>query len=101
MDDKEKREQIEKRNKKIIDNFRDGHYLTVGRLKEAIKDLPDDGMVMYQRIEDVYFNNHHWNTSVILKEDETFEALETYDQYVIAWCSLNYDNENLYLTAHY
>ena len=31
-------------------------YLTVKRLKEFIKDLPDDGLVLVQRIEDKYYD---------------------------------------------
>ncbi len=44
------------------------HHLTVGRLKEFIEkhNLPNDALVMIQRIEDVYFEENHW--SVYLKD---------------------------------
>ncbi len=35
-------------------------YLTAGKLREALKDLPDDTPVYIQRIEDVYFETHGW-----------------------------------------
>lgn len=97
MADSEK--QLNERNNKIINRFREGHYMTIKQLKSAIQDLPDDGLVLYQRIEDVYFDNHHWDESSILKPDPLYP--EAFDQYVITWGSTKYDNENLYITAHY
>jgi hypothetical protein len=47
--------------------------LTVGRLKEFLDEhnLPDDAIVVVQRIKDVYFEKHGWG--VYLKEgDETY-----------------------------
>lgn len=39
-----------------------GSHLTVGQLKEFINrnNLPDDALVMIQRVEDIYFEEHHW-----------------------------------------
>jgi len=38
--------------------------LTVKELKKRIENLPDDMPVCYQRIEDVYFSEHHWRTTI-------------------------------------
>ena len=41
------------------------HYLTLGELRNFIDntgDLPDHAGVFYQRIEDVYFEEHNWKT---------------------------------------
>ncbi len=44
--------------------------LTVGELKKYLveHDIPDDAMVLVQRVEDVYFEDHYWG--VYLKEGE-------------------------------
>lgn len=44
---------------RVDDNF---PYLSVGDLKELIKDLPDNMPVAYQRIEDMYFEKYGWKT---------------------------------------
>ena len=40
------------------------HYMTVGQLLEFIKknNIPKDGKVLIQRVEDVYFKDHGWTT---------------------------------------
>lgn len=39
-------------------------HMTVGGLKEFIKDnnIPDDSLIFFQRIYDVYFNENEWTT---------------------------------------
>lgn len=69
--------------------------LTVGKLKEAIKDLPDDMPVAYQRIEDIYFNKHSWTVLAGIWEQrppyihrETKEVLHDglmINDYIGAW----------------
>lgn len=63
-------------DKKDIKKY--SHHLTVGQLKEFLDEhnLPDDAIVMVQRIEDRYFENNNW--SVYLKEGEEF-------YYAIKW----------------
>ncbi len=39
--------------------------ITIGELKEFIKDLPDDGLLFNERIEDVYFEERGWQTTRI------------------------------------
>lgn len=53
-------------------------YLTVGRLKEMIKDMPDDGLVLVQRIEDFYYENNKWG--VILKEGEDYHWGKSFNE---------------------
>lgn len=75
------------------------HYLTIGRLKEFIKDLPDDGKIYYQRIEDVYFEKHGWDKNVVKKPSEYPEYT---DDFVGVFTYIKYrDDKDLYLTAHY
>lgn len=40
--------------------------MTVGELKEKLKDIVDDVDIAYQRINDVYFDDHHWKTHKLL-----------------------------------
>lgn len=72
-------------------------YLTVGRLREAIKDLPDDAPVLYERIEDVYFDKHGWKAEL-----KPGEFPEYPSQYIRAFTSVKYkEDDALYITAHY
>lgn len=43
-------------------SYRDSGYLTVGQLKKFIEEnnLPDDAIVVTQRVHDVYFEEHGW-----------------------------------------
>jgi hypothetical protein len=72
-------------------------YLTVGRLKEFIKEhnIPDNAKVFYQRIEDMYFQRHGWTTVEKPWDDIT-------SQYIRAWGCIKFlDDGNLYIDAHY
>ena len=56
--------------KEELNGFVDHHYLTVGRLEKFIKEheLAPDSIVVVQRVEDIYYENHKWG--VYLKEGE-------------------------------
>lgn len=41
-------------------------YMTVGDLKKALENVPDDCEVRYQRIEDVYFDKYEWPSKKLL-----------------------------------
>ena len=59
-------------------------YLTVGELKKALKDVPDnadDAIVLYQRIEDAYFEKHHWKGKKLKFEDGFSEYIEAFSAY--------------------
>ena len=80
--------------------------LTVGQLRESIKDIPDDTPVYYQRIEDKYFENHGWETDKLVWNYS--KALGyIYSEYIPAFSaylhSLNFrSNEDVFvINAHY
>lgn len=89
------------------------HYLTIGQLREFLNstDLPNDGLVMIERVEDIYYENHSWK--VYLKDgDYTKELRETgsdekdifnsMNQYHPAFCTLKYpEDKNLFINLHY
>jgi len=61
-------EKIRELSKEELKKYSD--FLTVGRLKKFLNehDLPDDAIVVTQRIEDHYYENNNWG--VYLKEGE-------------------------------
>lgn len=56
--------------------------LTVGKLKKFIEDnnIPDDALVLIQRVEDLYFEKNNWN--VYLKEGEQFHYYKQFNERV-------------------
>lgn len=76
-------------------------WLTVGRLKKIIEDMPDDALVLAQRVEDVYFDKYGWKglKRPCLEYPDDIEG----DQYLNVWYGLRYKkiDEHLYLTLHY
>ena len=44
------------------------HYLTAGHLRKVLEGVSDDTPVMYQRIEDEYFEQHSWQALFLLWE---------------------------------
>lgn len=77
--------------------------LTVGRLREAIKDLPDDAPVYYERIEDVYFEKHGWTTEPRPNPDGPGRDNDfPPSQFIRAFTTIRYrDCNGLYITAHF
>ena len=88
------------------------NYLTIGQLKKYLEEnkdfLDDDGIVYYQRIEDIYFKEHNWDVRV--KYDSLSADINplwlTEDEFVPAFCCYGYKegfqkDRNLYITAHY
>jgi len=75
--------------------------MTIGELREALKDkkkYPDDGLVLYQRIEDIYFEEHKWKS--VKKDDGELPGMK--DEFVHVFTNIKYRRDkNLYLTAHY
>lgn len=57
-------------NKTELQKYKKSGYLTVGNLKKFIEkyNLPDDAIVVVQRIQDVYYEKHGW--SVYTKPSE-------------------------------
>lgn len=91
-------------------------HLTVGDLKKFLVEhnIPDDAIVLSQRVEDVYFDNLNWR--VYLKETYETERYrrkfpeisqeeidQASSQYVPVWCPVFYsdDPDILFLDLHY
>jgi hypothetical protein len=56
------------------------YYLTIGKLKKFLEEhpeLPDDALVLTQRVEDVYYEKNGWG--VVLKEGEHYHNVKTYN----------------------
>jgi len=75
------------------------YYLTVGQLKESLKDYPDDALVVSQRVEDVYYEERGWET--LKKPDHLYP--EWNHEYSAVWSPVSYgdDKECFYLDLHY
>jgi hypothetical protein len=112
--------------KEELNHYKNSGYLTVGDLKKFLieNNLPDDAIVVTQRIEDIYFKN---NKSVYLKKGDEYyyaeqfnkdiksgeykkehpnvlnryikpktkkELKETMEQYYPVWCCVSYKDDN-------
>jgi hypothetical protein len=75
------------------------HYLTVGKLKEYLEDYPDDALVVSQRVEDVYYEKHGWET--LKRPNPIYEGHE--NEYTAVWSPVLYkeDKDVFYLDLHY
>ncbi len=89
--------------------------LTIGRLRELLvkHNLPNDGKVLVERVEDYYFEENNWG--VVYKKGESFafgekinglseEEKRTFlDQFHPAWYASKFkdDDKNLYICLHY
>jgi hypothetical protein len=70
----------------------------VGRLREFLKDDPDDALVVSQRVEDRYYEKHGWQT---LKQPDHLYP-EYNQEYSAVWSAVSYDDkECFYLDLHY
>lgn len=71
-------------SKEELLSYRSNHYLTVGRLLEFIKEhnISEDAIVVSQRIEDIYFDNHHWG--VYTKEGDHTRWMKDMNQKIDA-----------------
>lgn len=73
---------------------------TVKNLKKALETVPDDYEVVYERIEDIYFEEHEWDKSVIKVPNDIYpntfsEMIPAFTAYV--W----HEYKILIITAHY
>lgn len=88
--------------KEFKEKYTKHHYLTVGRLKEYLESYPDDTLVVSQRVEDVYYEKHGWET--IKKPNPMYREFD--NEYTPVWSVCHYLNEAdgegcLYLDLHY
>lgn len=69
----------------------------------ASNNISDDAEVFVQRVEDVYFEKHGWET--IKKPEAFFHGRSEYphiNEYFKPWCCVKYkEDNNLYIDAHY
>ncbi len=75
------------------------HYLRVGDLKKQLDEYPDDALVVAQRVEDVYYEKHGWET--LKKPNPMYEEDEI--EYTAVWSPVLYrdDTDVFYLDLHY
>jgi hypothetical protein len=74
----------------------------VGKLKEELEKYSDDTLVVSQRVEDVYYEKHGWET--IKKPNPMYKEFDC--EYTPVWSVCHYLNETdgegcLYLDLHY
>lgn len=70
--------------------------VTVGQLKELIKDLPDDVILYNERIEDIYFEERGWKTTKI---EEVHYPDSEGEFYPVN--TLTYKDGRLLISGHY
>ena len=71
-------------------------HMTIKELKELIEDLPDDGIVFYERIEDKYFNERGWREYTQSVDDDASR------RFVKAFTGgYSKNKKHLLITAHY
>ena len=81
--------------------FREQHkdYLTVGELKKYLTDYPDDALVVAQRVQDVYYEKHGWET---LKKPDTLYPEYNNEYSAVFSPVLRKDDMSIfYLDLHY
>ncbi len=75
-------------------------FLSVGGLREALKNVPDDMPLLYQRIEDVYFDQHGWEAHRLLWERTG--AGDSLSDYVPVFSAYRHPEDAVFvLNAHY
>ena len=74
--------------------------LTVKQLKEKINDLPDETEVFIERVEDIYFEKHGWDTKrLIFQKDENGIPFEYHDFFNATQAQT--DGKSVFIYAHY
>lgn len=101
---------IELTKDELLKRYED--YLTVGDIKKFIEkyNLPDHSKVLVQRVEDVYYENHHWgvylkdgDNTITIKDDDGNDIKYNQEQYHPAWCCTRYndDADILFIDMYY
>jgi hypothetical protein len=74
----------------------ENYYLSWGMLRNVIEKLglPDNTPILYQRIEDEYFDKFHWEPNLILNDtDKELDDSET-GHYIRSWGFLVVEDKN-------
>jgi hypothetical protein len=79
----------------LLESFKRNGYLTVAELREILPLIEDqNSLILVQRIEDKYYNEHNWKTIDRMDEGNI-------SQYSPVWCRVNYNDGKLFLNLHY
>lgn len=81
----------------MADPLRFNDFLTVGELRRAMRDLPDDAPVVYQRIEDTYFTQDGWQTV----DRPSLDVPTQTTGYIRAYWAGSRGERVLFIDAHY
>ena len=101
-----------------LESFRNNGHLTIGGLKRWLlnnSDLPDDSLVMIQRIPDMYYEGMDISgmggAEEILPPGSKSEGWDVYykdsdmgeEQYSPAWCCVRFNDEDrlMFMDLHY
>ena len=80
-------------------NMTNDGKMQVSDLRRALEHFPDDAIVSYERIEDLYFEKHGWETVEVPDEHPTDPPRHFIDAFT-AIVPHN-DKTRLLITAHY
>lgn len=70
-------------------------HMTVGDLRKAIKGLPTNAPVYVERIHDMYFDKHGWET-------KNKGEYENHTEYIRAWGVARWPKDkSLYIDCHF
>ena len=70
--------------------------LTVGELREALKDVADNVLVYTQRVEDWYFEKNGWTTVQLYFEDE-----KNISEYIRTTSAYKHPDGGFVINVHY
>lgn len=76
--------------------------LTVKDLREVLRNLSDDIIISYERIEDVYFDDHNWDIERVSDSSDPGSHDKYTDEYINAEvCWYDELKNKLRISAHY
>ena len=80
----------------------DDDFLTIKDLKKAIKDLPDDMPIYYQRVHDVYFKKYGWSDNSKKLSFQYKTPDDEPDEYVKVFSAYKHPDDYVFvLNAHF
>ena len=84
-----------------LKNRKDG--LRVGDLKKILNEcnLPDDAIVMVERIHDVYFEKHGWCSYMTDTYSDNLFNTMNYSEFIPSWWAITDKDKYLLITVHF